>query len=278
MFDLFNTPDLITWLISLLPIVGFGSQQASGSGQQQSEGASKGQSKSDSTYTSDSASTSLGKSASNAVGTSSGTGSSANSSFGFSGLAPSDTGVLSNQIGSNITSNLLPAAQRASNVQVNYPTLDERGLTPEQNTWADSVVRQGISQLSSDAAARGQVSPQNTSAIAGQALSNVAPALLPIIQRNIEQRTAAPLQQAQAQVGLTSQAYGSLAPLLGSQTGSQGTSQQQQQASNLSTSTSDQFASSLAKSLAESQASSASEAYSKAMSDWANRSWGFQIL
>lgn len=75
------------------------------------------------------------------------------------------------------------------------PTLTASGLLPEQQTSFEQAVRQAMTSASGNFANRGFLRPENIQAIAGSAAQNVAPQFAPLIERNVAQRTQAPLIQ-----------------------------------------------------------------------------------
>lgn len=269
--------DLITQLVYYLPIVALsaGSQSSEGKGASFSEGVSRGESTGGSTFASEATSGSRGIAESESLGTSASQGTSSGAGFGFSGLAPAQSAALSTRAYPYITDTVFPIAQRAGESRFNYPTLGPTGLYAPQLEAARELVRTGVSGLSSDAAARGYLSPANVEGIAGSAVSRALPQLMPVISQNIEAQATAPVRESQAQADAVTKALSSLPGFLGSQQQSQQQSQQTSDALNTAKSFSNQVSESVSKSLAESFSKSLSEAFSKSMSDWSSSSFGF---
>ena len=95
------------------------------------------------------------------------------------------------------TGGLIGSLEARTNAPVNYqtPQLTSSGLLPEQQGAFTEAVNQAMSRASGNFANRGFLRPENIQAIAGSAAQNVAPAFAPFIERNVAQRTQAPLIQ-----------------------------------------------------------------------------------
>lgn len=66
------------------------------------------------------------------------------------------------------------------------------GLFKEQEGWANAFANQLFNKTSGSAAARGQLSPFNTPAIVGSALTKAAPTILPLIGQNLQNAMVIP--------------------------------------------------------------------------------------
>ena len=108
--------------------------------------------------------------------------------------------LITNLIGPDWTQGgggILAALQARTNAPLNYqtPQLTASGLLPEQQGAFTEAVNQAMNRASGNFANRGFLRPENIQAIAGSAAQNVAPAFAPFIERNVAQRTQAPLIQ-----------------------------------------------------------------------------------
>ena len=92
---------------------------------------------------------------------------------------------------------LLDIFRKRTTQPTNYgtPALTASGLLPEQQGAFTEAVNQAMGRASSNFANRGFLRPENIQAIAGSAAQNVAPQFAPFIERNVAQRTQAPLVQ-----------------------------------------------------------------------------------
>lgn len=297
--------DLLPYLFTLLPIVGISGQQASGSGSGSSfqEGASRGLAESESQFGSEALSSSRGTSQSQSLGESVSGGTSSSSSlgesvsggtststgFGFSGLAPEQSAVLGRAVQPSIATTIPNLLSDISTARINLPTLTSIGLFPQQEEAARELVRQSTAILSGRAAGQGQQSPYNIPSIAGSAVTQALPSLLPTISQNVLAAAQAPLTEAGQRAAATQTAIAGLPGLLGGQQQSSSLADQFSRALQRSESASEQFARSLqsaqalanqvsdsiSQSFGSSFSKSVTEAFSKAMSDFANRSSSF---
>ena len=246
-----------------------GSQQSSGTSSSSTTGESHGISESVSSYGADSTSKSAGKSTGESIGQSTSQG----RSFGFAGLSPTDSAALSSALYGQITNNALPAISSAANAQINLPTLTERGLYPAQEAAARQAVQDSIAQMSSTASTRGQLAPENVSAVAGSAVQNVLPQLMPVISSNIQAAGRAPLDTALARAQGTAQLLQAFPGLLGSQTGSFQEAQSTQEARSYS----EQLSEALSRTFGSSISKSLQNAFNEGNSSQSQNSFGFGV-
>jgi hypothetical protein len=68
------------------------------------------------------------------------------------------------------------------------------GLFKEQEGWANAFASQLFNKTSGSAAARGQLTPFNTPAVVGSALTKAAPTILPLIGQNLQNSFLIPEQ------------------------------------------------------------------------------------
>lgn len=245
--------------------MGLGGQAASGSSQNFQEGRSTGESASKSTFGTDSISSSSGRSIGESSGASQSTG------FGFSGLNPTDSAAVSSSLTNQINNQVFPALTSASTATYDLPALTARGLYPAQEEAARKAVADSLSQISGRFASRGYLQPENVSNVAGSAVQNVLPQLMPVISQNIQTAAKAPLDVVTARAGSVAQLLQSFPGLLGSQNQQQATSQQQAR------SESEQIAEALQRTFGESVSRSLQEAFSKGFGSSNQSSFGFGL-
>ena len=71
------------------------------------------------------------------------------------------------------------------------PTPNAMGFLPEQMGGVNQLLNQIISQVSGNYASRGMLNPGHSEAVAGSALTNALPMLLPLITQNVQYRETA---------------------------------------------------------------------------------------
>ena len=245
-------------------------------GYQGSDSNSNSRSLGQSEYGSESVQHSRGTSFGESSGTSASQGTSSGQSFGFSGLRPTDSATVSSALTGQIT-NALPAINQAANAQINLPTLTERGLYVAQENAANQAVRDAVAQMSSNAATRGQLQPENVSAVAGSAVQNILPQLMPVISQNIQAAARAPLDTALARAQGTAQLLQAFPGLLGQQSTSQQQSQQTASSEQRARSQSEQVADALSKAFGRSLSQAISEAVSTSHGETESSSFGFGL-
>lgn len=139
------------------------------------------------------------------------------------GLLPGDKGAVS--AGARRTyEDFLPASLQAAADPggLGYrSTADELlpvgrfGLAPDVDAAVGQGINQALSQMSGTYATRGFVSPESQGAIAGSAIQNTLPSLLPAIQQYRLQRAQLPTQLQQIALGYRQQPLSVVPGLLG---------------------------------------------------------------
>lgn len=249
--------------------MGMGGQAAQSEQKSSSEGRSRAESESASKFGSESVSGGESRS----FGESSGRSASSGSSFGFSGLQPTDSASLSSAVTGDLTGTVLPSLRAAAGTTYDLPALTARGLYPAQETAARQLTEDALSKISGRLAGQGFVSPENVSNVAGSAVQNVLPQLMPVISENVRAAARAPLEVAAARTGAISPLLQNLAGLLGSQ------QQAQQQAASEQAARSESLATqqAIAKSFGESLSKAVSEAIQTGQSYGSSSSFGFGL-
>lgn len=103
-----------------------------------------------------------------------------------SGLEGADRRNFSRYIAGNVPgqmSDLWSRATKPYELPLGMPSIDEStGLLTPQRTAFDQAIKQAFSGASGTSAMRGQLRPENFSAVAGSAAQNVMPQFAPLIQ------------------------------------------------------------------------------------------------
>lgn len=245
--------------------MGLGGQASNSQSNNFQTGQSSGQSESNSNFGTNSASQSTGTSASNSRGQSTAQG------FGFSGLSPTDSAGVSKSLADQITNQVFPALTSAANAQYNLPTLDSQGLYPAQEAAAQKATADALTAVSGRLAGNGQLQPDNINNVAGQAVQNVLPQLMPTISQNVQTAASAPINLAQARAASIAQLLSAFPGLLGSQNSQ--TSQSTQEANSLS----NQLSEALTQTFGNSVSKSLQQAFSQGQGSSDSSSFGFGL-